>query len=103
MTQDSVVRCSEENWSVYMIRTRHGHLYTGITNDVERRFHSHQHASQGAKFLKGKGPLLLVFQQKVGSKSQAARYEYRIKRLPKRCKESLVAGTAALDELVVLD
>lgn len=72
-----------------MVRTAAGHLYTGISNDVERRFIQHQ-KGQGAKALKGKGPLQLVFQCEAGDRSQASKLEYRIKQLNKIQKEALV-------------
>ncbi len=79
----------ENEWFLYMIRSRDGHLYTGISTDVERRLAEHQ-SGKGAKYLRGKGPLQLVFQQKIGSRSAALKAEDCIKRLPKSAKEELV-------------
>lgn len=79
------------SWSVYIIRCADGSLYTGITTDVERRFEEHQ--SQGlksAKYLRGRAPLELVYSQEVGTRSEAAKEEWRIKRLSKQEKEALV-------------
>ena len=76
-------------WYLYMVRTAAGHLYTGISNDVPRRFAQHQ-AGRGAKALKGKGPLQLVFQCEAGDRSQASKLEYRLKQLNKKQKEALV-------------
>ena len=85
-------------WWVYLIRTSGNALYCGITTNTQRRFQQHQ-TGQGAKALRGKGPLTLVWQSAVGpDKSQALKLEYRIKRLSKDKKESLVAGTSALSE-----
>ncbi|MCG3723155.1 GIY-YIG nuclease family protein [Vibrio cincinnatiensis] len=89
---------SRSHWWVYLIRTSGNALYCGITTNTQRRFQQHQRG-QGAKALRGKGPLTLVWQYAVGSdKSQALKLEYRIKRLSKEKKESLVAGTSALSE-----
>ena len=42
-------------WHLYLIRTKLGHLYTGITQDVQRRFKEHQEGGvKAAKSLKGK-------------------------------------------------
>ena len=76
-----------------MVRTKAGHLYTGISNDVERRFKQHQ-SGTGAKALKGKGPLELVFQCQAGDRSLASKLEYRLKQLTKAQKEALVAEPA---------
>ena len=80
-----------------MVRTAAGHLYTGISNDVPRRFAQHQ-AGRGAKALKGKGPLQLVFQCEVGDRSQASKLEYRLKQLNKSQKEALVLNPALIAE-----
>ncbi|MEM9216270.1 MAG: GIY-YIG nuclease family protein [Cyanobacteria bacterium P01_F01_bin.150] len=78
------------DWFLYMIRTNQGHLYTGITTDVARRFSEHQQGKVGAKYLRSKGPLTLVYQIEIGERSLTAKVEYAIKKLPKSCKESIV-------------
>ncbi|MCQ1059143.1 GIY-YIG nuclease family protein [Photobacterium sp. DNB23_23_1] len=87
-------------WSVYLIRTAANQLYCGVTTDVERRFNEHQSSKRGAKFLKGKGPLQLSWSECVGDKRLAMQLEYRIKRLPKRTKEQIVAGCFSVFNLV---
>lgn len=78
------------SWFLYLIRTRHNTLYTGITTDVAQRLTEHTSGSQGAKYLRAKGPLSLVYQVEVGSRSLAAKAEYRLKRLAKHQKEQIV-------------
>ncbi|MGF1734621.1 GIY-YIG nuclease family protein [Photobacterium satsumensis] len=87
-------------WSVYLIRTAANQLYCGVTTDVERRFNEHLSSKRGAKYLKGKGPLQLAWSERVGDKRLAMQLEYRIKRLPKRTKEQLVAGIISVFSLV---
>jgi len=78
-------------WYLYMIRCHDGALYTGISNDVIRRFEKHQEmGKQGAKYLRGRGPLKLVFQKKIGSKSAALKMEQKIKNLSKSQKEIII-------------
>ncbi|GAV21438.1 putative endonuclease [Mariprofundus micogutta] len=80
-------------WFLYLIRCSGGQLYTGITTDVERRFSEHK-SGKGAKFLRGKGPLELVFQQQVGDRSAASRTEVRVKKMSKSDKEKMIiSGT----------
>lgn len=87
-------------WFIYMIRTRLDTLYTGVTTDVDRRFTEHcQSKSKGARYLRGKAPLALVWYQPVISKQQAMQLEYRIKRLPRPTKDKLVLGSVTLVEL----
>ncbi|WP_231870761.1 GIY-YIG nuclease family protein [Marinomonas aquimarina] len=83
-----------------MIKTRLNTLYTGVTTDVERRFEEHCHSpSKGARYLRGKAPLTLVWYQSAASKQQAMQLEYRIKRLPRRTKDKLVLGSVAVAEV----
>ncbi len=80
------------DWSVYIVRCRNGALYTGIATDVRRRIAEHaRNDGRGAKYLRGKGPLELVFVTAAGSRENAQRIESRIKRLPKSRKEELVS------------
>ena len=79
------------DWYLYLIRCRDNTLYTGISTDVDRRFAQHQGAgNMGSKYLKGRGPLSLVFQENLGSKSLALKEEARVKRMSKAKKEELV-------------
>ena len=45
---------------------------------------------KAAKYLRGKGPLKLVFQQEIGSRSSALKAECALKKLPKQQKEGLI-------------
>ncbi|KAB8306758.1 GIY-YIG nuclease family protein [Erwinia endophytica] len=77
-------------WRLYILRTASGVLYTGITNDVARRFAQHQ-AGKGAKALRGKGPLELLFHCEAGDRSSASKLEYQVKKLKRQDKIRLVA------------
>ncbi|GKV90138.1 GIY-YIG nuclease family protein [Pectobacterium carotovorum] len=79
----------DSHWYLYILRTVAGTLYTGITTDVSRRLNQHQ-TGKGAKALRGKGELTLVFHCLVGDRSDALKLEYRIKQLSKNQKERLV-------------
>lgn len=80
---------SHDNWSLYIIENKLGHWYTGITNNVEKRFLAHQ-VGKGAKALRGKGPLTLIMSISVGSRSDAAKLEYALKQLSKAKKRAWV-------------
>ena len=91
------------DWYLYLIRCCDGSLYTGITTDVARRFAEHQgNGDTGAKYLRGRGPLMLVFQKKLGSRSLALAVESRVKKLPKARKEDLVRDNTRIDEIIKL-
>ena len=83
---------SKPDWSLYLVRCADGSLYTGISTDVERRLREHSNGVRGAKFLRGRGPLTLAFEYRIGDRSLASRIEHRVKRLPaadKRCSAEL--------------
>ena len=75
-------------WYVYMLRCGDGTLYTGMTDDVERRLAAHR-SGKGAKYTRGRGPLELVYTEEQPDKSSALRREFQIKKLPREQKSAL--------------
>ena len=91
MTATLLATNSAPAWYVYLIRTRDGSLYTGVSTDVARRLAEHRVGGRaGAKALRARGPLSVVYQQRIGGRGLALRAEHRLKRLSKSCKEALV-------------
>lgn len=81
------------NWYLYMVQTGSGQLYTGISTDPARRLRQHSgELSGGAKALRGKGPLTLVYQQAMPDRSSASKAEYQLKQLAKTAKLALIAS-----------
>lgn len=74
------------SWYAYVIRTEKGHLYTGITTDIERRFREHAEGKKGAKFFRTSAPLELVFKKRFKDRSAASKFEARFKALNRREK-----------------
>ena len=79
----------EKLWFVYMLLCGDDTLYTGISDDVDRRLAQHR-AGKGAKYTRGRGPLSLVYQEKCPSYSDALKREYRIKQLSRAEKQELI-------------
>ena len=79
----------EKVWFVYILQCSDGTLYTGITNDLERRIQMHSNGD-GAKYTRGRGPLVLRYVEKIESYSSALRREYAIKQLPRNQKLKLI-------------
>ncbi|MBK7641889.1 MAG: GIY-YIG nuclease family protein [Planctomycetes bacterium] len=77
------------SWRVYLVRARGAVLYAGVTTNLEARLDLHR-AGKGAKFLRGRGPLELVYTRKLGDHGLALRVERRLKQLSKTEKEALV-------------
>jgi len=74
---------------VYLLRCGDGTLYTGIALDVEARLRQHE-AGKGAKYTRGRGPLVLVYQEACASRATASRREAAIKRMSRKHKLVLV-------------
>ena len=66
-----------------------GSLYTGITDDLERRLVMHN-SGKGAKYTRGRGPLTLQYTEVCEDKSHALRREIEIKRLKREDKLQLI-------------
>lgn len=79
----------EKQWFVYILKCRDNTLYTGITDDLERRLAAHN-SGKGAKYTRGRGPVTLMYSEKAESYSQALRREAAIKRLPRPQKQALI-------------
>ena len=90
----------QSDWCVYLVRCADGSLYTGITTDGPRRLEEHELGRRGAKYLRGRGPLELVFERQVGGRERALSVERRVKRLPKKAKESLILRQGLFDDLI---
>ena len=84
----------EQNWQLYMLQTAAGMIYTGITTDVARRLLQHQQG-RGARSLRGKGPLTLMFHCPAGDRAAASRLEYQVKQLTRTHKLLLIAQQPA--------
>ena len=79
---------------VYMIRCEDNSIYTGITNDLNRRFQEHIcKKKKGAKYTKSHSAIKLEMSWKCKSKTLACKLEYYIKTLNKKQKEELINGT----------
>ena len=76
-------------WYIYILRCGDGTLYTGMTDDVEKRFAAHA-AGKGAKYTRGRGPLTLVHTEELPDKSSALKREAAIKKLSRAEKLSLI-------------
>ena len=88
------------DWQVYIILCSDATLYTGITNDIDRRLSRHA-GQQGARYFRGRKPLRVVYQESGHTRSSASKREARIKKLPRREKWRLIASEH--NEIVVAE
>ena len=77
------------SYYVYLLCCSDGTLYTGSTDDVERRLAVHQ-SGKGAKYTRSRLPVELVYSEALPDKSAALRREAAIKKLPREKKLALV-------------
>lgn len=77
---------------VYILRTCKNTLYTGQTNNLERRLKEHRDKKRGAKYTRSFDNFELVYQEEWRSRSGAMTREAEIKRMTKSQKENLVLG-----------
>lgn len=76
-------------WYVYIVRcSKDDTLYTGITNNLERRIKQHNE-NKGAKYTRGRGPIVLIKSFEFTTKNKALKEEYRIKQLSRQEKLKL--------------
>ena len=78
-----------ERWFVYILRCTDGSLYTGITNDLNRRLEQHN-AGTASRYTRSRLPVTLVYHEEPTTKSLALKRELAIKSLSRKAKEALI-------------
>ena len=76
-------------WHVYIIECSDGSLYTGITNDLDKRITAHNDG-RGAKYTKSRRPVHLRYSEPAADRKNASQREYAIKSLRKAEKMRLI-------------
>jgi putative endonuclease len=74
---------------IYIIECADGTLYTGYTNQLEKRIISHN-SGKGAKYTRGRTPVILKYDEELESKQEAMRREAQIKKLTRNEKLELI-------------
>lgn len=82
----------------YMLECRDGSLYTGWTNNLEKRVACHN-AGKGGKYTASRLPVKLVYYETFETKQEAMRREYAIKQLSRKEKIKLVGNQKSEYEL----
>ncbi|MDR1245427.1 MAG: GIY-YIG nuclease family protein [Clostridiales Family XIII bacterium] len=78
---------------IYIAECADGSLYTGYTNDVEKRIETHNEG-KGAKYTRSRLPVRSVYTEEYATKSDAVKREALIKRLKRKEKLKLIAKSA---------
>lgn len=75
----------KKQWCVYILECRDGSFYTGVTNDVDARMEAHA-TGKGSKYVYKKGFKKLLRVLPCKSRSEACKFEYEVKNLPRNKK-----------------
>ena len=86
-------------WYVYIIETESGKLYTGITNDLEKRFSAHASKTTGARFFRTSPPKQILYTEVLDNRSEATKRELAIKKLSREEKWKLIKKGGSSDPL----
>jgi len=78
----------------YILLCADGTLYSGSTNDIEKRLHAHNHLKNGAHYTKIRRPVSLVHKECFETFREARRRESVFKKMTKKEKESLIGDAA---------
>ena len=76
----------------YIVKCSDGSLYTGWTNNLEKRIKDHN-AGRGAKYTKARRPVVLVYKEEFPTKQEAMKREWEIKRLSRKEKLSMIENS----------
>lgn len=84
-------RTGERMHYTYLVECRDHTFYIGYTNNLEKRIKTHN-AGKGAKYTRGRLPVLLRYYEEYETKSEALKRECELKKLKRKEKERLVEG-----------
>lgn len=79
----------EENHYAYMLMCADNTIYSGYTNNLEKRVEVHN-SGKGAKYTRNRRPVKLVYFETFDNKQEAMRREYEFKQLTRKQKEILI-------------
>jgi putative endonuclease len=74
---------------IYIVECSDGTLYTGYTNDLEKRIKTHNN-KKGAKYTRGRTPVILKYFEEFDNKIEAMKREAQIKNMRKEKKLKLI-------------
>ena len=73
----------------YLARCADGSLYTGYTNNLEKREKAHN-SGKGSAYTRSRLPIKIVYFEAFKTRSAAMKREYKVKQMTKKWKETLV-------------
>lgn len=85
----------EKPWSLYMLECSDGSFYTGVTNDLERRFKMHM-SGRASRYTRTRLPVEMIYQEPCGTRTEALVRECAVKSFPKKKKQELIAAASCV-------
>ena len=79
-----------KEWYMYVVECADGTLYTGITTNLSRRLNEHNYSIRGAKYTRSRRPVKYRMSVLCRDRSEAAREEYRFKKLSRKQKLEII-------------
>ena len=89
VTEPSIRNNERNEWFVYIVECRDKSLYTGITNNLEKRIKTHNEG-KGAKYTRARRPVVLKYYESASDKSSASKREIALKKLSRIQKIKLI-------------
>ena len=80
----------QKQWIVYILECQDRTLYTGISNNLEKRLKRHQ-SGTGARYTRGRIPVKLIHCERCLDRGGALKREFAIKQLTRNEKRALIA------------
>ncbi len=84
------------DWYVYILKCKDDTLYTGITNNLEKRIDCHK-SGKGSKYVRSRLPITLIYVENANNRSEASKREYEIKKLSRTNKLKLINTKNSMD------
>ena len=73
----------------YIVKCADSTLYTGWTNDLDKRIKAHN-SGKGAKYTRARRPVELVYYERFLTRQEAMKREWEIKQLARKDKLKLI-------------
>lgn len=90
--EEGVCGKDNEKHYVYILLCADDTLYTGYTNDLQKRVWQHNNSKEGAKYTHSRRPCRLVYYEEFDNKTDALKREYAVKHMMKAEKLKLISS-----------
>jgi len=75
---------------IYILKCADGTLYTGSTNDLEKRVFAHNTSKTAAKYTRARRPVKMIYSESFRTKNRALKREWKIKKMERKDKLEMI-------------